>query len=84
MADAKSAAIQIKQINLRIPGRDAAFGHRVSEQVARLLADKAPLGWKHQIGALNLRLQTQRGATEVEISYAVANSVLGALNKVRR
>lgn len=81
MPENKNAAIQIGQLNMRIPGANAEAGRRMTDSVAHNLARRVPAGMKRQIGALNLRVQLPDSGTEAEMSNAVAEAIIRALRK---
>ena len=81
MADTRNAPMQIGQMNFRIPGRSAEFGHRVPEGVGKSLGDKLPPGLERRLGAVSVRVQLPSSATEAEICDAIANSIVNALSK---
>jgi hypothetical protein len=68
-------------MSLRVPGCDAAAGHRIAQQTAELLAAGAtsPSLESRHIGALRLRVQAPPTASEVEIARAVSRAILGRL-----
>lgn len=81
MAEPANAAIHIGQFNLRIPGTHADTAHRVANGIGQGLAQKIPPGTQRQLGALSVRVQVPTGATEAEISDAVAEAMMRALRK---
>ena len=81
MAEHANAAIHIGQLNLRIPGHSADTAHRVANGIGQSLAQKVPTGMRRHLGALSVRVQVPAGATEAEISDAVAEAILRALRK---
>ena len=76
MAENKNAAIQIGQLNLRIGAQSADAAHRVAAGVGEGLARIAPCGVQHQLGAVNVRVRVPAGATESEMSAAVADAII--------
>ena len=81
MANPRTAKIQIGQLNLRLPGNSNEMGHRVANGVAESLAQQVPSGLQGQFGALNVRVRLPPGASEAEMSGAIAQSILNALQK---
>lgn len=75
------SAIHIGQLNLRIPGNSADTAHRVANGIGQGLAQKAPRGLQRHLGALSVRVPVPAGATEAEMSDAVAEAVMRALRK---
>jgi hypothetical protein len=81
MPESKSAAIHIGQLNLCIPGNSDDTAHRVANDIGQGLAQKVPPGMRRHIGALSVRVRVAAGATEAEISDAVAEAITRALRK---
>lgn len=81
MADHTNAAIHIGQLNLRIPGNSAVSAHRVAYGIGQDLAQKVPTGMQRRLGALSIRVQVPAGATEAEMSDAIAEAIMRALRK---
>jgi hypothetical protein len=81
MADPRTAPVQIGQMNLRIPGSSADVGHRIPEDVGKRLGDKLPPGLERRLGAVSVRVKIQSGATEAEMSEAIADSIVKALSR---
>ena len=81
MPENKNAAIHIGQLNLRIPGNSADTAHRVANGIGQGLAQKTPPGMQRHLGALSVRVQVPPGATEAEMSDAVAEAIMKALRK---
>ena len=81
MAEPANAAILIGQLNLRIPGTSADTAHRVANGIGQGLAQKVPTGMQRRLGALSVRVQVPAGATEAEMSDAVAEAIMRALRK---
>jgi hypothetical protein len=81
MAEPVNAAIHIGQLNLRIPGTSADTAHRVANGIGQDLANKVPIDMQRRLGALSIRVQVPAGATEAEISDAIAEAILNALRK---
>jgi hypothetical protein len=81
MAEQRNAAVHIGQLSLRIPGDNAESGHRIADGIARDLAQGLPAGMQRRLGALSVRVQVPAGATEAEISGAVAEAIVRALRK---
>ncbi|HEX5732113.1 MAG TPA: hypothetical protein VF131_04680 [Blastocatellia bacterium] len=80
----KNTRIHIGQVSLRIPGNGAEPANRVANGIARSLAQKVPTDMHRGIGALNLRVQAPAGATEADLSDAVAGAIVKALRKGER
>jgi hypothetical protein len=81
MTEARAAAIQIGQLNLRIPGNSAEVGHRVAHGMAESLAQQVPSGLREEFGALNVRVHLPPGASEADMSEAIAQAIIIALQK---
>ena len=81
MPEHANAAIHIGQLNLRIPGHSADTAHRVANGIGQSLAQKVPTGMQRHLGALSVRVQVPAGATEAEISDAVAEAIMRMLRK---
>jgi hypothetical protein len=79
MAEHVNTAIHIGQLNLRIPGTSADTAHRVANGISQGLANKVPLGMQRHLGALSVRVQVPAGATEAEMSDAVAEAIMRLL-----
>ena len=72
-------ASSIGRMNLRVPGHDAATGHRIAQQTGDMLAvGSAGLGNRH-LGAMRLRVQAPPGASEADIARAVSRAILNRL-----
>jgi hypothetical protein len=81
MAEHANTAIHIGQLNLRIPGTSADTAHRVANGIGQGLAQTVPRDLQRHLGALSVRVQVPAGATEAEISDAVAEAIMNALRK---
>jgi hypothetical protein len=81
MAEGRAPGIQIGQLNLRIPGDSAEVGHRVANGMAESLAQQVPSGLQGQFGALNVRVRLPPGASEAEMSEAIAGAIINALQR---
>jgi hypothetical protein len=81
VAENKNAAIHIGQLNLRIPGDSADTANRVADGIGRGLAQRVPAGMRRRLGALSVRVQVPAGATEAEMSDAVATAIVKALRR---
>jgi len=81
MADHANTAIHIGQLNLRLPGNSAATAHHVANGIGQGLANKVPPGMQRRLGALSVRVPVPAGATEAEMSDAVAEAIMRALRK---
>ena len=81
MAEPANTAIHIGQLNLRIPGTSADTAHRVANGIGQDLVNKVPIGMQRRLGALSVRVQVPAGATEAEMSNAVAEAIMRALWK---
>jgi hypothetical protein len=81
MAENNNTAIHIGQLNLRMPGHNADMAHRVANRIGQGLAQKVPTGMQRYLGALSVRVQVPAGATEAEMSEAVAAAIIKALQK---
>jgi hypothetical protein len=75
------STIHIRQLNLRIPGDSAETGRRVANGIGQGLAQKVPTGMQRRLGALSVRVQVPAGATEAEMSDAVAEAIMRALRR---
>ncbi|HWP42065.1 MAG TPA: hypothetical protein VNO14_02430 [Blastocatellia bacterium] len=81
MGDGNNNVTYIGQLNLRMPGDRAESAHRVTGGIARGLAERVPAGLERHIGALSIRVQARAGATESEMSDAVAEAIIRALQR---
>ncbi len=81
MAEHANAAIHIGQLNLRIPGDSAETGHRVANGIGQSLEQRIPAGMQRHLGALSVRVPVPAGATEAEMSDAVAEGIMRALRR---
>jgi hypothetical protein len=81
MPENKNNAIQIGQLNMRIPVANAEAGRSLADGVAQNLARRVPAGMNRHIGALNVRVQLPASGSEVEMSNAVAEAIMRALRK---
>jgi|GEM_PF-2864402 len=81
MAENKNAGIHIGQLNLRIPGHSADIAHGVANGIGQGLAQKVPIGMQRRLGALSVRVPVPAGATETELSDAIAEAIIRALRK---
>jgi hypothetical protein len=81
MPENKNAAIQIGQLNLRIPGANAEARSSLAAGIAQNLAQRISIGRQRHIGALNVRVQLPGNGTEAEMSGAVAEAIIRALRK---
>lgn len=81
MAEPANAAIHVGQLNLRIPGNSTEAAHRVANGIGQALANKVPIGMQRRLGALSVRVQVPAGATEAEMSDAVAEAIMRLLRK---
>jgi hypothetical protein len=77
--DSRRAAIQIGELNVRLPGGNGEIARRVAEGVGSNLAARVPAGLRRRLGALNLRVEVPAGATEAEMSAAIALEILRGL-----
>lgn len=66
-------------MSLRVPGYDAAAGHRIAQQTGELLAAGATGLASQHIGAMRLRVQAPPNGSEAEIARAVSLAILGRL-----
>ena len=74
-----SHGLHIGRMDLRVPGHDAATGHRIAQQIGEMLAvGSAELGNCH-LGAMQLRVQAAPGANEADIARAVSRAILNRL-----
>ena len=81
MAENKSAAVHIGQLNLRMPGASADTAHRVANGIGQGLPQTVPAGLQRHLGALSVRVHVPAGATAAEMSDAVAEAIVRALRK---
>ena len=84
MGDTKNASVQIGELNLRIPGGNAHFGHRVSAVISKQLGKRLGVGPDQRIGVLNMHVQLANGNTETEAGDAIANSIVNAMKSGSR
>lgn len=73
-------SIRIARLRLRVPGAGADAGRRVAEDASRMIAaiGTAASG-PDRFGALRLRLEAPRGATDVTISSAIGRRIAQSL-----
>ncbi len=81
MPENKNAAIQIGQLNMRIPGANAEAGRSLADGIAHNLGRRVPAGMYRHIAALNVRVQLPANGTEAEMSVAVVEAIMRALRK---
>ena len=81
MPENNNAAIHIGQLHLRMPGTSAGTAHRVANGIGQSLARNVPTGMRRHLGALSVRVQVPAGATEAEMSDAVAEAIMRALRR---
>jgi hypothetical protein len=81
MAENRNTGIHIGQLNLRIPGKGTEPAHRVADGIAQSLAQKVPTDMHRRLGALSVRVHVPAGATEAEMSDAVAGAIVKVLRK---
>jgi hypothetical protein len=81
MPENTNAVVHIGQLNLRIPGANGEAGHRVANGIGQSLAERISAGMQRHLGALSVRVQVPAGATEAEMSDAVAEAIMRALWK---
>jgi hypothetical protein len=75
------STIHIGQLNLRIPGDSAETGHCVANGIGQSLAQKVPTRTQRHLGAVSVRVQVSAGATEAEMSDAVAEAIMRSLRR---
>jgi hypothetical protein len=79
MKNRQSPNLSIGRMNLRIPGNDAAAGHRIVQKTGELLAaGSAGLPCRH-LGAMNLRVKVLQGSSEADVARAVSRAILNRL-----
>lgn len=81
MAERRSAAVHIGELNLRIPGDSAETGHRIPDSIAQGLEHTLPAGMQRHLGALGVRVQVLSGTNETEMSGAVVEAIIRALRR---
>jgi hypothetical protein len=81
MDENRNAGVHIGQLNLRMPGRGAEPGHRVADGIARSLARTVPADMHRRLGALSVRVHVPAGASETDMTDAVAGAIVRALHK---
>jgi hypothetical protein len=81
MTENKNAAIQIGQLNMRIPGANAEAGRSLADGIAQNLAQRISIGRQRHIGALNVRVQLPANWAAAEMSEVVAEAIISALRK---
>jgi ribosome-associated translation inhibitor RaiA len=81
MPENKNSAIQIGQLNMRIPGANAEAGRSLANGITQNLAQRISNDKQRHIGALNVRVQLPANGTEAEMSVAVAEAIIRALRK---
>jgi hypothetical protein len=80
MPENRKSAIEIGQMNLRIPG-EAESGIRSANDVVKSLEQKIPPGKQRRIGALNVRVQMPAIGTAAAMNDAIAEAIVHALWK---
>ena len=73
--------LHIDEMNVRLPGREAGTGRRVADGIPGALLGKLPGGIHRRIGSMKLRVSLPTGASESEMSQAVAEAIAQALSK---
>lgn len=73
--------LHIDEMNVRLPGREAGTGRRVADGISGALLGMLPGGIHRRIGAMELRVSLPAGASESEMSQAVAEAIAKTLNK---
>lgn len=81
MAEHRNSVFHVGQLNLRVPGESAETGHRIANGIAESLARKVPAGMQRQLGAQNVRVRLPAGATEAEMSDAISEAIVKALDR---
>jgi hypothetical protein len=81
MAENRNVPIRIGQLNLRVPGNDAAPNHRMANSIARGLARDLSTGMHGHFGALNVQVQVPSNATQTQMSDAVTEAIMRALRR---
>ncbi len=79
MVEGRTPAIQIGQLNLRIPGIRAEVGQGIANGIGERLTEQVFAGLRGDYGALNVRVRVPPGASEGEMSAAIAQAILNAL-----
>jgi hypothetical protein len=77
---ARSAAVQVDSLSLRVPGQNAAFGRRVVERALGAVAERLPEGARGELAAVKLRVKV-RGASEAATSEAIAAALLRTFSR---
>lgn len=72
----QSAGLSIGRMSLRVPGQDAAAGHRIAQQTGELLAAGSVGLASRRLGAMRLRVPASSGASEADIARAVSRAIL--------
>jgi hypothetical protein len=75
------STLHIGQLSVRVAGESFKTGQRLAESIAEKLAWRLPAGLRRRLGALDLRVHLPDGATEAEMSDAIAEAILRALEK---
>jgi hypothetical protein len=83
MSDKHAASVQIQRMNMRIRGRSLEAGHGIANGVGRELARTLPAGESRRYGSLSVRVPVADDASDSEISTAVADAIVRALQKDR-
>ncbi len=81
MPNHTNATIHIGQLDLRIPGNSAETAHHVAHGIAQSMAQKIPAGLQRRLGALSVRVRVPAGASEAEMSDAVAEAIVNACRR---
>jgi hypothetical protein len=73
-------AVQIDQLQLRIPGLSRKEGRRMGEEVAERISQSLPADGKNQqLGALTMRVKLPVGTPRDQIAKLIALSILEKL-----
>ena len=80
MSENWSSMMHIGQLNLRIPGDSAETGRRVATGIGQSLAERIPAGRQGHLGALSVRVRVTEGATEADMSNAIADAIAKMLS----
>jgi hypothetical protein len=76
-----SHGLRIGRMDLRVPGHNAATGHRIAQQTGEMLAAGAAGLGNRRLGAMQLRVQAPPRANEADIARAVSRAILNRLTR---
>jgi len=72
---------EVGTLRIAVPGPDAAFGRRVGERAAAILAQRLPPGLAGDIARLEVKVHP-RDLSEAGLTDGIAQAVLAALGRI--